>query len=453
VIRILLLEDQADMRELMQWQLEENGCTVDAVSDLKSAARKIDINPYDVFLMDVKLPDGSSISLFDRYQKELSGKTIIITASPSIPDVVNAIKKGAFNYLEKPVEEEMLMAQVRKISEINRLQHEHQAVIKEVAANFTFDDIIHQSTQMKEMVERARILAGTGNTILIQGETGVGKEVLSHSIHNASIRSKEIFLPINCASVPTELFETELFGFEKGAFTGAVDNYSGRFIQADKGTLFLDEIGEIPLHIQAKLLRILDERSIFRLKSKRSISIDVRLIAATNRNLKHEVKSKQFRDDLYYRLKESSITIPPLRERVEDIMPLIHHFIGVYNRIYKKNVTRISSDAENYFLNYRWEGNIRELKNAIKSIIPFKTDNTIRIDDLSFSIIDRQESRAPAILALEEVENRHVRKVLKLTDFNISRAAEILGVSRPRLYRKLKVLDLENVIDANDMEE
>ncbi|NIM12822.1 MAG: AAA domain-containing protein [Candidatus Aminicenantes bacterium] len=270
---------------------------------------------------------------------------------------------------------------------------------------------------------------------------------MAHSIHHRSKRNSEIFLPINCASIPTELFESELFGFEKGAFTGAVDSYSGRFIQANKGTLFLDEIGELPLHIQAKLLRILDERAIYRLKSKKSVKIDVRLIAATNRDLMQEVRSKQFRSDLYYRLKESALTIPPLREREEDILPLIRHFIQVYNRIYNKHVTKISKEAENYFLDYSWEGNVRELKNTVKSIIPFKTNNIIEMDDLSFSIIGGKESRQRKLPTLEEHENEYMRKVLKITGFNITRACEILEISRPRFYRRLKDLQLKDVVE------
>ncbi|MCP5045844.1 MAG: sigma-54-dependent Fis family transcriptional regulator, partial [bacterium] len=248
--------------------------------------------------------------------------------------------------LEKPIEEELLIAQVKKIIQLNRLENQYQSIKTEVTADYIFDNIVYESRQMGEIITRAKVLANTDNTILIQGETGVGKEVLSNSIHNYSLRNGETFLPINCASIPTELFESELFGFEKGAFTGAVDSYSGRFAQADKGTLFLDEIGELPLDIQAKLLRILDEKVLYQLKSKKAKKIDVRLISATNKDLQDEVELKQFRSDLYYRLKEASLMIPPLRERVEDILPLIRHFIGIYNDIYNKSVTKLSREAE-----------------------------------------------------------------------------------------------------------
>jgi DNA-binding NtrC family response regulator len=447
MIKILVVEDQEDFRELVRLQLEQQDFLVDEAADLRTAAWKIEKGNYDVIILDVKLPDGTSIELFDRYPSKLASKTIIITANPSIPDVVHAIKKGAFNYLEKPVEEELLAAQVKKIVEINQLRSEHQSVLSEVISNFTFDSIIYESKAMEEVINRAKILAATDNTLLLQGETGVGKEVLAYSIHNDSKRNNHVFLPINCAAIPAELFETELFGFERGAFTGAVDSYSGRFIQANKGTLFMDEIAELPLHIQAKLLRIMEERTIYRLKSKTTVKIDVRLIAATNRDLTQEIRSKQFRSDLYYRLRESAITIPPLRERIEDILPLIRHFIQVYNRIYKKNVTKIDKDVENYFLDYSWYGNVRELKNTVKSIIPFKTNNTIEMDDLSFSIIGGKSSSKRKLPSLEEYENDYMRRVLKIAGFNITRTCEILEISRPRFYRRLKDLQLEDAVE------
>ncbi len=440
---ILIVEDQAHLRTILKVFLQKHDYRVDEAPDLETADWKIGQTRYDVIILDLKLPDGSGISMLDKHPGSLAGRTIIITANATVPSVVEAVKKGAFNYLEKPVDKELLAAQVKRVIEINTLKQEHQTLIDEVASNFTFDFIVYESRKMEEVISRAKVLAETGNTVLIQGETGSGKEVLSHSIHNSSTRKNEIFLPINCASIPGDLFESELFGFEKGAFTGAAASYGGRFIQADRGTLFLDEIGELPIHIQAKLLRVLDDGAIYPLKAKNPVNVDVRLIAATNRNLTADIKLKQFRKDLYYRLKEASIVIPPLRERVEDILPLIRHFIGIYNRVYKKNITRISAEAEKYFLTYAWEGNVRELKNTIKSIIPFKTNNTIRMEDLSYSLIDGSETKENKVLTLAECEKRHLSKVLKLTDFNILRTAELLGISRPRIYRKMKEYRLD----------
>jgi DNA-binding NtrC family response regulator len=444
--KILLVEDQVHMREILKAQLEQHQFMVDEAPNLEIAAQKIEHGKYDVFVLDLKLPDGNSIRMFDMFPAKLASRSIVITANATVPSVVEAIKKGAFNYLEKPVDEDLLIAQVKKIVELNQLKDNYRTVKSEVASDYVFDDIIYESRQMDEIIERAKVLAKTDNTVLIQGETGVGKEVISQSIHNHSLRKSETFLPVNCASIPTELVESELFGFEKGAFTGAVNSYGGRFIQADNGTLFLDEIGELPLHIQAKLLRILDEKVIYQLKSKKALKINIRMVAATNKNLGDEVNLKQFRGDLYYRLKESSITIPPLRERVEDIIPLIRHFIEVYNHIYDKNVTKISKEAERYFLNYSWKGNVRELKNTVKSIIPFKKNNTIDLEDLSYSIIEGKEAPDNRFPSLEDYEKKYVLKVLRATGFNITRASEVLGINRPRLYRKIKQYELEEAI-------
>ncbi len=447
MIRVLLVEDVEHLRNLVKAQLEMLGFRVDTAEDLKSAVQKTRQGDYDVFVLDLFLPDGNAIFLLEKFPGKTVSRTIIITANPSIPSVVEAIKKGAYNYLEKPVDPDLLAAQMDKVIELNRLKDEHRSMASEIASNFVFDDIIYESKQMEEVIKRAKILAGTNNTILIQGETGVGKEVLSHALHNYSGRSNKVFMPVNCAAIPPELFESELFGFEKGAFTGAVSNYSGRFMQADKGTLFLDEIGELPLPIQAKLLRILDERRIYPLKSKESAVIDVRLITATNRELIKEVKSRQFRDDLYYRLQESTITIPPLREREEDILPLFRHFVEVFNNVYNKEVSQISRDAEGYILGHRWEGNTRELKNTVKSIIPFKTTDTIELEDLSSAIVAGNDLCKKKIIPLEEYEDDYILKVLKITGFNISRAAESLGITRNRLYRKIDRLNLKDMVE------
>ncbi|MGD2092167.1 MAG: sigma-54 dependent transcriptional regulator [Candidatus Aminicenantes bacterium] len=443
MVKILIVEDKELMRRILKIHLKPLDFKIDEASTLKEADQKIYRNSYDVILLDLMLPDGNSIGLFDKYPQKMADRTIVITANATIPSVVKAVKKGAFNYLEKPVDKELLIAQVTKIIDLKRLTNGYKSIQTELTSDYAFENIIYESRHMEEIISRAKVLAKTNNTILIQGETGVGKEVLAHSIHNYSLRRGKTFLPINCASIPPELFESELFGFEKGAFTGAVDSYQGRFVQANQGTIFLDEIGELPLMIQAKLLRILDEHLIYPLKSKKVVKIDVRLISATNKQLNNEVNLNQFRKDLYYRLKESTLMIAPLRERVEDILPLTRHYIRIFNQIYNKNVTQLSRSAEKYFLNYSWKGNIRELKNTIKSIIPFKKNTTIDLDDLSYSIIDRKELRKEQLITLEEHEKRYILKVLKTTNFNISLTAEILGINRPRLYRKIKYYHLE----------
>jgi len=444
---ILIIEDVEHLRKLMKADLDARGFRVDEAADLKSAAWKVMQGNYDIIILDLFLPDGNGISLLDRFPEKTIGRTIIITANPSIPGVVEAIKKGAYNYLEKPVEPELLITQIEHILQVIRLKNGHHTLATEIAANFTFEDIIHESKTMEAVIARARVLAGTNNAILIQGETGVGKEVLAHAIHNHSDRKDKVFIPVNCAAIPEDLFESELFGFEKGAFTGAFSDYIGRFIQADHGILFLDEIVELPVSIQAKLLRILDEQCVYRLKSHQPVNVDVRLITASNKDLRQEVKTRRFRNDLFYRLQESTITIPPLRERVEDILPLFRHFIAVFNHVYHKGVSHINREAEHYLLGHRWEGNIRELKNTVKSIIPFKTNDTIDPCDLSAAIVGGSSSREHKLVTLEEYEDDYILKVLKVTDFNITRAAEILGITRARLYRKIHQHDLLGVVE------
>jgi two-component system response regulator AtoC len=446
VIKILIIEDEERLRKLMKVQLEVEGYRVDEAADLETAAWKTRQGHYDIFILDLILPDGNGISLLDKFPGKMVSRTIIITANPSIPGVVESIKKGAFNYLEKPIEPELLSTQIDQVIRINRLKNGHRTMTAELAANFTFDDIIQESKQMEVVISQAKILADTDNTILVQGETGSGKEVLSRAIHNHSSRKNNVFMPINCAAIPPELFESELFGFEKGAFTGAISNYCGRFIQADKGTLFLDEVGELPSDVQAKLLRILDERCIYRLKSAQPVPIDVRLIAATNKDLMQEVKAKQFRSDIYYRLQESTLTIPPLRERVEDILPLFRHFIRVYNQVFHKEVSHMGREAERLLLGHEWEGNVRELKNTVKSIIPFKTNDTIEVEDFSTTILGGTRRRENKLVTLKENELDYILKVLKITDFNITRSAGILGITRARLYRKISQLDLKETV-------
>ncbi|GEM_PF-160006 len=447
MVKILLIEDQPIMIKVIKNLLERHRYSVESASSVLHAGHKIEENNFDVFLLDLQLPDGNGIQLLERYKDKMASKTVIITSNVTVSSVVEAIKKGAFNYLEKPVDEELLVAQIKKITEINSLESSYQSIKSEVASDFGFTDIVCNSRQMETVIHQAKILSTTENTILIQGETGVGKDILAHSIHKCSQRKSEIFMPINCASIPPELFESELFGFSKGAFTGAVDSYNGRLVQADKGTLFLDEIGELPLHIQAKMLRILDEKVVYPLKSKKSMRIDIRLISATNKNLSDEVNLKQFRSDLFYRLQESTLIIPPLRERVDDIMPLIRHFINIYNRVYNKNVTKITKRAEKYFLDYSWKGNVRELKNLIKSIIPFKKNDTLDLADLSYSTISWKDSEEKRFLTLEEHEKKYIIEVLKTVNFNISHASKILGINRPRLYRKLNYYHIEEMLN------
>jgi two-component system response regulator HydG len=296
---------------------------------------------------------------------------------------------------------------------------------------------------MAQIISQARKLSLTEDTVIIQGETGVGKEVVARFIHRHSKRKKFAFLPINCSSIPEQLFESELFGFKRGAFTGASKDYNGRFVQANEGTLFLDEISDLPMSLQSKLLRILDDKMIYQLGNKNPQKIDIRLVTATNRDLWQEVQSNRFRKDLYFRLREGLITIPPLRERKEDIMPLCHHFISMFNTLYDKNVKTISKGAEKLLLEYPWEGNVRELKNTIKSIFATKETHTITTNDLIFTLKITEDQVTRRFKPLKDHEQSYIKHVLRANNFNIKKTSEILGISRSRLYRKIVDLDIK----------
>ena len=442
-IKILIIDDELALRKSLGKLLELRQYEVDEAKDINTAAKKIRYYDYDIFLLDLKLPDGNGIDLLQKYNSRMEGRTIIMTAHATISSAVEAVQSGAFYYLEKPLDEELLYIQMEKIKQLAELKTQNLSFKNELISQHASEDIIHKSSKMNEVLSIARQFSKTGSTVLILGQTGVGKELMAKYIHNHSMRKDKIFLPINCSSIPEQLFESELFGFKKGAFTGASENYTGRFLQANKGTIFLDEIGEIPLHLQAKLLRVLEDETIYQLGNNTPQKIDVRVIAATNKDLWEESQANRFRKDLYFRLKESIITIPPLKERKEDIMPLVWHFISIYNNLFDKKITRITKEAELYLKEYSWEGNVRELKNSIKSIFSLKNTNAITMNDLMISLHDTQKKLQKTTITLQEHELNYVKEVLELTDFNVKKTAEILDISRARLYRKINLLGLD----------
>ncbi|NIM12213.1 MAG: response regulator [Candidatus Aminicenantes bacterium] len=441
-IKILIIEDEIALRKSLKKLIQLRGYQVDEAADFTSAVNQIRSHNYDIYLLDLKLPDGHGLQLLKKYPGKMQARTIIMTAHATIPSAVDAIKSGAYYYLEKPLEEELLFIQIEKIVEIAQLKQKNLSFKNELISQHSSDEIIYKSQKMAEVVSMAREFAKTDDTVLLQGNTGVGKEIIAKFIHKNSKRKEKEFLPINCSSIPEQLFESELFGFKKGAFTGASENYSGRFLQADKGTLFLDEIGEIPMHLQAKLLRVLEDGVIYQLGKKQPQKVDARLIAATNKNLWEEVHADLFRKDLYFRLTESMITIPPLKERKDDIMPLVWHFISVFNDLFDKKINRIKKEAESYLMEYPWEGNVRELKNAIKSIFLLKSSDAISLNDILMSLHKDEKNFGETFVTLQEYELKYIKKVLEATNYNVKKTARILEISRARLYRKLKLLDI-----------
>lgn len=439
---ILIIEDEIALRKSLKKLIELRKYRVEEAENIDTASKKIRHANYDIYLLDIKLPDGNGIDLLKRYTSQMQGKTIIMTAFAAIPSAMDALKNGAFYYLEKPLDEELLFIQMEKIVEIAELKEKNFSFKKELLTRHTSDEIVYESRQMAEVMSMAKQFSRTDNTVLIHGSTGVGKEIIAKFIHNNSNRKDITFLPINCSSIPEQLFESELFGFKKGAFTGATENYGGRFIQADKGSLFLDEIGEMPIQFQAKLLRVLEDGVIYQLGNNTPQKVDVRLIVATNKDLKQEVEANRFRKDLYYRLKGSVIYISPLKERREDILPLVWHFISLFNNLFDKKIARITKEAENFLLQYAWEGNVRELKNTIQSVFSLKNNDVITITDLMLTLHESERVTEKTFLTLHQYEINYIKKVLAANNNNIKKTAQILGISRTRLYRKLEFLKI-----------
>lgn len=441
---VLIIEDEVSLRNSLKKLLELRGFQVDEAADFQSAKEKIAVRDHHIFILDLRLPDKNGIFLLKEIPEKMSGKTIIVTAHATVTSAVEAIKNGAFYYLEKPLDEDLLFIQMNKILEYSQLKEKNISLKKELLYGHPSETIVYQSEIMSQVIHQAARLAKTEDIIIIQGETGVGKEVIANFIHRHSKRKQKTFLPINCSAIPEQLFESELFGFKRGAFTGASKDYGGRFIQANEGTLFLDEISDMPLHLQSKLLRILDDKLIYQLGNKNPQEIDIRLITATNKDLWKEVEADRFRKDLYFRLKESVITIPPLRERRDDILPLFRHFISVYNTLYDKNIRGISKNAEKILLEYPWEGNVRELKNAVKGVFVFIENEFIMPKDLVMTLNNDQKRIKNFLVPLKQHENDYIKKVLEITNFNITKSAELLGISRTRLYRKMEEMNISS---------
>lgn len=441
---ILIVEDSDSLRERIKNLLLSRQYKVLDAPNLKKAEYIIKTSRCDLILLDLSLPDGNGLALLNKYSEEYKNRIIIMTGHGNIESAVEAMRKGAFDFLEKPVDPDHLLVTIQKASEFTDLFLNHKSLKTEISKNSAFDNIVYKSRVMEELIAKAKKIAGTNNSVLIQGETGTGKELLAHALHNFSSRRKEKFIAVNCSSIPEALAESELFGFKKGAFTGADSNYPGKFVMAHRGTLFLDEIGELSLPVQAKLLRVLETQSVSPLKGTIPEAIDVRVICATNKDLEDEKRLNNFREDLFYRINAITLHIPPLRHREEDIIPLARHFIQIANIVNSKQVKDIDANAKKYFTSYQWPGNIRELKNTINEIVTLNDDPMITSTHLPSRLLRRREITASEYhkFTLKEIEKKHILRVLNLTRHNIKKTAKILGLARSSLYRKMEELQI-----------
>ncbi|MEJ2535463.1 MAG: sigma-54 dependent transcriptional regulator [Calditrichia bacterium] len=436
--KILIVDDELSVRtSLKEWFLEE-GFTVETAESGEDALNKMHTGPYDLILLDIKMPGMDGITLQKKI-KEIDEDAIIIimTAYASVDTAVEALKLGAFDYVTKPFDPDDLSQLIRNALKQKELTSENVQLKEKISELSGVDDIIGQSEEMKRVFEMVDTVAETDSTVLIRGESGTGKELIARAIHSRSKRRYFPIVAVNCGAIPETLLESELFGHEKGAFTGAQYRRKGKLELANGGTLFLDEIGDISFKMQIDLLRVLEGKRFTRLGGSEEISVDFRLICATNKNLEKLVEEEKFRDDLYYRINVFSIFLPPLRKRKSDIIMLANHFIQKYARSMGKPKKSIASNVQEMMLEYSWPGNVRELENAIERAMVIGKGPEITIEDLPLHINTTEKSNSGKV-KLSDLEKDHILRILEETGGNVTKAANLLGIDRVTLYNKMK---------------
>jgi len=443
--RILVVDDEEIVRESLSGWLQKDGYSLDVAPDGPTALEKVQAERRSILLVDLKMPGMDGLQVLQEVKKlQPDVAVVIMTAYATVDTAVQAMKLGAYDYLLKPFDPEELSLMVEKISAQQALVRENTLLRKALKREHRFRDAVSKSPRMQAVFELARASAKSNSTVLILGESGTGKEVLARSIHAESEQAKGPFVAVSCAALTESLLESELFGHEKGAFTGAVARRKGKFEVAQGGTLFLDEVGDISPKLQVDLLRVLEERRFFRVGGNEPIDAEVRVIAATNRDLKKAVAGGGFREDLYYRLNVIPITLPPLRERREDVPLLVEHFLEQLSLETKKKVDEVSGEAMALLMAYDWPGNIRELRNALERGVVVSNGPVLQAANLGLSGPARPQADA-GFATLEEVEKRHIAFVLEKSDGNVTHAARTLGIDRATLYNKIKKYELRKV--------
>ena len=443
---ILIIDDEEKLRQLFSRIIGLEGYTVLQASHLKQGIKIIEQEKnIDVVLTDVKLPDGNGIEYIERI-KTINPfcEIIVMTAFGSIHDGVKAMKLGAFDYFTKGDDNDQIIPALNRATEQVKLKKRVYELENKLELKYGFDNIIGNSKTIKETIHIAERVAPTDSTVLLEGETGVGKELFAQALHYANTeRRQKSFVAVNCSAFAKELLESELFGYKKGAFTGAVADRKGLFEEASGGTLFLDEIGEMNADLQAKLLRVLEAQTFIKVGDTKSTKVNVRIVAATNRDLKKESESGYFRSDLYYRLSTFKIAIPSLRERKEDIEALANHFLNIYSAKLKKRISSMDKDFIKLLKNYEWKGNIRELKNIIERSVILCETETLTSDLIPMEIMECENSSVNTATSLAAIEKRHIQKILLQTKGNKTKTAELLGIGLTTLYRKLEEYQID----------
>ena len=443
-ISILVVEDEEAQRGLLEGLLNKEGYAATGAGDGQRALQLAKDSTFEIVLLDYKLPDMDGLTVLNRL-KEMNPEiqVIMITAFGSIENAVTALKAGAFEYLTKPIDLDDLLFKIKKVEERLHLIHENLILKEALKDRMKSENIVYASERMHEIVSLIVRVAKTDSTCMVQGESGVGKEIVANLIHELSERKDQPLVKVNCSAIPDTLLESELFGYERGAFTGAYQKKLGKFELANKGTVFLDEIGDVPLSLQPKLLRVLQEREIERLGGLHPVKVDVRIIAATNKNLEEEVKQGRFREDLYYRLNIVQIEIPPLRERKEDIPLLLDFFLKRLNARHKKNVRGFSREARDVLIKHDYPGNVRELENIVERAVVLSRGEYVTREDLSiYGAVEPVPTDGSMKQVVESMEKRMITEALVAANWVQTRAAEAIGISERMLRYKMKKLGI-----------
>lgn len=436
---ILAVDDDKNILELIKIGLEHSSYRVTTAPHEEMAKKAMLEQTFDLAIIDLQLVNQDGISLMEEFHHiNPEMPVIILTAHGSIESAVDAMQRGAFNYLTKPFDFRELILQIERALENKRLTSEVKRLKGLVKEQYDFANIIARSENMRKVLEKVSRIAKTDSTIYLYGESGTGKELIARAIHLVSERRDRAFIAINCAAIPETLLESELFGYEKGAFTGAEKNKDGLFRQAHEGTIFLDEIGDMSLPLQAKLLRVLQERQFYPLGSKNSVTVDVRVVCATNKHLEDEVKKGEFREDLYYRIHVIPVEIPPLRERKEDIPLLVEHFLKKLKKIMHKNLKGFTPQAMQKLMMYEWPGNVRELENTVEYAAVMAQEEMIKEDLILNTNEDSVETLKPLKEARDSFEKEYLTKLLRFTGGNVSKAAKLADRYRADFYNILK---------------
>jgi DNA-binding NtrC family response regulator len=441
---ILVVDDEPQMAQWVKDLLSEEGFNVQYALSAEEAVQRLASDPYHLVITDLRMQKMTGMDLLKKIQTEWPEiLVILVTAFGTVESAIEAMKGGAYDYITKPFKSDELILTVKKAFEQIRLKGEVRRLREEISKEYQFENIIGKSKKLKEIYNLIRRISQSTVNVLITGESGTGKDLIAKAIHYNSPRKDRPFVAINCAAIPETLLESELFGHAKGAFTDAKGDKKGLFEEAEGGTLFLDEIGELPISLQAKLLRAIQDREIRRVGSNRSIPVDIRIISASNLDLKEQVRKRLFREDLYYRINVLEFSLPPLRDRKEDIALLVHHFIQKYGNNSNKKIGGMTETAMAALLDYPWPGNVRELENAIERAVTLCQGEKITLDDLPPTLSGNQPGRfvldeaLQKQLPLEAVEREYVQRIMDLVGGNKVKAAHILQIDRKTLYRKL----------------